>query len=108
MGTIIKATLDGVEREFEALSSTQVSKRTHHFIDGEIMICHERHNNSACPQPLCLIHPQHTFGSIVFEETGEDRIVQVGEWSMPSNYPVYQPCQPSLIPHPILRPMALV
>ena len=53
----IKATIDGVEQEFEVLPRGQADKRTHHFIDGVIKACDKGHINSACPQPIRLIRP---------------------------------------------------
>ena len=76
-------------QEFEVLGSgrcTTPGQRdtTTHFINGPgelITIDPNRHQNSA---EYCLylrkIPVTHKFGGVVFEETGEHRIVQAGEW----------------------------
>ena len=71
MGQIIKAVVDGEERELEGLKETEYSKATHYFYDGQI------YDNKGKPLrwsiPLRLVRKQHVFGPITYEETGELR-----------------------------------
>ena len=51
---------------------------------------------------------RHTFGGMVFEETGEYRLARRNEWWLGSLGPCCEGCDPSTLnPHPILRPVAL-
>lgn len=69
MGQIIKAVVDGEEREFEVLKEAEYIKGTHYFYDGQLL------DNKGKPYrwsvPLRLVRKQHVFGPITYEETGE-------------------------------------
>ena len=80
MGQIIKVEFEGKEQEFEALPAFRANERTHHFIQGDIKSCGTGHNDTMCLQSLRLIRKRHTFGSLIYEETGERRCrVEPGE-----------------------------
>lgn len=69
MGQIIKAVVDGEEREFEILQHTQ--SWTHAInMDGEIVSA-ELRGPIYTKIGLRLVHTQHQFGPITYEETGE-------------------------------------
>ncbi len=70
MGQIIKAVVDGKERELEGLKETEYSKATHYFYDGQIY--NNKGNAYRWSVPLRLVHKQHVFGPITYEETGEE------------------------------------
>ena len=50
---------------------------------------------------------RHTFGGVVFEETGRFREPSVGEWFLMEDEPACLPPGDHAMPHPILRPVAL-
>jgi len=114
--TIIKTDLDGQEREFEVLKPENGNKfATHRLFDGQLLTARANDFGTL----LRLISPRHYFGGVVFEETGEVRQAEPGEWRLESgNFPVFHPNHVStyeiLFSHPmvsgkypILRPAAL-
>ncbi len=73
MATIIKAIVDGEEREFKLLM--QENTNATHYISGDGDIReYTRYSNGEIQSRgdrfgrLCLIRKQHTFGGVVFEE----------------------------------------
>ncbi len=81
MGQKIKAMLDVKEQEFEIVGNgVLVADAWHITPDGEIEKCGipSVHDNTVTL--LRLIRPSHTFGGLVFEETGEVRMVAADEW----------------------------
>ena len=80
MGQIIKATFHGEEQEFEVLVSGKHG--THRINGGGIF---ENSGSSWYEVPLRLIRKRHTFGGVVFEETGEVRPPGPDEWYLVNN-----------------------
>ena len=77
----IKATIDGVEQEFEVTGYGRFpAVRDTHYLDSEAGVVAVPPNAPGMALHLRLIRPRHTFGGVVFEETGERRRGQAGEW----------------------------
>lgn len=119
MGTTIKAQFDGEEREFEVLGARSkhrpaeindfgLTGQATHFFDIEGLILPTNHPSTSYGF-LRLVRPQYTFGEVVFEETGEHRVPQVGEWFISSFFPnvIYAGQGESTYPKTILRPISL-
>lgn len=84
MGTIIKAVIDGEERELEILAGPEVQTKAGvptHTINhlGEIIL-ETSANLYQSRWYLRLIGPLHTFGGVVYEEVATRRYVIAGEW----------------------------
>ena len=75
----IKATIDGVEQEFEVLRMQIDNGPATHALDNG---CIRKAPSVITTNPtwLRLIRPRHTFGGVVFEEVGENRPPKPGEW----------------------------
>ena len=73
----IKATIDGVEQEFEWLGNRAGGT---HWVNYETGFIYQTEARPA-PQDVALrlIRPRHTFGGVVFEETGE-RQIKLNDW----------------------------
>ena len=112
----IKATIGGTEHEFKVCSARHLhvagSHQATHWMNQYGYIYEP--TTSAPNKPdevmwLHLIRKQHTYGSIVFEETGEVRPPQLGEWFWSGAYPFA--ATPVLVggntEHPILRPVVI-
>ena len=106
MGTVIKAVVDGQEREFEILRNWTFGPWTHAInFEGEIVPSNKTAVGGADARIfLRLIQMRHTFGGVVFEETGEFRKPLTGEWSLISEGPWFWQTQ-SIINRTILHPL---
>ena len=74
MGTIIKATIEDKEQELEVLGQGMDAPRhATHFLGqtGNLWRITHRDTYATITMFLRLIHPQHEFGGVVYEETGE-------------------------------------
>lgn len=82
MGQIIKATIDDQEQEFEMVGDSDAG-RTHceHIITRDGVIKPRGHGHTQRVR-LRLIRKRHTFGGVVFEETGKTRTLMPGEWGL--------------------------
>lgn len=103
--TIIKTTIDGQEREFEMAGPSQF--QTTHGIDRDGHIT-EIGTSSPTVVYLHLVQPRHTFGGVVFEETGEYRRPLVNEWHFyDSKSVICHNTYEASKKHTILRPVTL-
>jgi len=107
---IIKADLDGTEREFEVLGRR--SRGATHLL-GHNGLSEWDHTPSGDDIFLRLISQRHTFGGVVYEETGV-RQAAPGEWFLDHVGDGSSVRKPSINPTrfthqewPILRPVAL-
>lgn len=111
MGQIIKADVNGEEREFEILRGADTSTDVEYVVNssGDIVRVDQISGNfikSYTTTKLRLVRKQHEFGGVVFEETGERREVVLGEWFWNGYYPfAATPACLGNIKHIILRPV---
>ena len=103
----IKAELNGKEQEFEVLGQDTHEPFTHWF-DSHSTIRGAREEGYHLLN-LRLIRPRHTFGGVVFEETGEYRQLVEGDWfTEKGHFPFYAtPTVLGNVPHTILRPVEI-
>ena len=102
----IKAEIDGKELEFEMLNKGRTEGVTHYLISDGIF---PQTGTNWREVPLRLIRPRHTFGPLVFEETGESRFVGADEWALDGCHAIFvlfSDESPSK-EMPILRPVSI-
>ena len=105
---IIKAPIDGQEQEFEIVGND--GSNTHVLNNYQIRLWNKNGAGDAVAGEflrLRLIRATHTFGGVVFEETGEVGYPNHNDWYLHDgkvqNHALYQ----YLRQEPILRPIAI-
>jgi len=110
MGTIIIQKSTGLEFEMLELASGDPPLTSTHFInqDGAIRLGGNSINVPATW--LRLLSKRHTFGGVVYEETGEERWVQQGEYYMGTPERVYywEQKEETLRDFTILKPIGTI
>lgn len=78
----IKATFEGQELEFEMLGvDTKTWPTATHYLSNDGYLAQVRPGSYCETLFLRLIRKRHTFGGVVFEETGESRVAKTGDWT---------------------------
>jgi len=108
LGNIIKTTIDGEELEFEVLDPGIRNAATHRIWAGNVELLTK--NGADYPMGATLLilqHKTHTFGGVVFEETGEERLVQPDEFYRKQGCLRHRPNWQGegSVPYTILRPV---
>ncbi len=106
--TTIKATIDGEELEFEILNRNNSYQEDATHIIGNLgnIVPSEKHHAPEFTR-LRLIRKRHTFGRVVFEETGERQTPHAKQWWLGGVNTPYPAFGGTHEVQTILRPVAL-
>ena len=110
MGQVIKVTIDDQELEFEILDRGIRNAATHRIWAGKVQPLEKSGSDYPMEATLLILqHKRHTFGGVVFEETGEVRLVLPKDFYLRDGCLRHRPNWQGegTVPYTILRPVSL-